>query len=95
MLYIHVRLSSSVPPPAVQAPLTDDTDCEEQTPLEGSIVAQAPSNQSYQPVAAHSELPFGELETQPTFFGRLSIDPSLPYNLPLLNEHPNKDWMYI
>ena len=89
---VHVvHLSSSAPAPALQAPLTDGTVCEEQTPLQSSIAAQAPSNQSYQPVAAHSGLRFGELETQPTFFGWLSIDPSLPRNLSLLNEHPNED----
>ena len=74
--------------PAVLAPLTDPTVCEEQIPLQERSVAQAPSSQKYQP--SPSELPFGQQDAHPTFFGPLTIDPSLPPD-PLSHPPPAAD----
>ena len=60
-----------VVPPAERAPLTVNIVCEEQTPSQTRIAAQAPSN------PACLELRCGELEVESNSFGPLGIDPSL------------------
>ena len=60
-----------VVPPAVRAPLTVNIVCEEQTPSQNRIAAQAPPNPPC------FELPCGELEVESNSFGPLGIDPSL------------------
>ena len=78
--------------PAGLAPLTYPTWGEEQFLQQRGNVAQTPTNWMYQPELAPSELPFGQQETQPTLFGPLMIDPSLPPpNPPFLNKYPSED----
>ena len=68
---------------------------EEQAPLRNSNTPPLadqpqtpPFNQTFQ--AAPSELPFGEQESRPTYFGSLTVDPSLPPNV-LIVRPPDVD----